>query len=374
MAGETTFSSLHVVLAANENYFPGLLITATSAALSCAETTELHLYVLDGGISDRSWRRLASRLAWLHPRCRLERLAVHRSPIFGIEDNRQKSPMAYARLLAPALIPVERIVYVDSDCLILGDLSALASIDLGGAPCGAVQDPIQPRLSHDCPWLTTAESDGLPYFNSGLLVIDIALWRESCVSERALELLHREASRCRYWDQTALNFVLRRSWRLLPPEWNFPSNQFDHSASVPVRVIHFLCHEKPWFGDTDDDAHAFWRRFASAIAAFSLHELHAGVWRDRCRIAFANHAAGWLARWFAFKQRQHATRGETDAARAAGWAQRYWEERYARRGARRSHARALSVDLARRTAAWQHLAASRLAGIGSGPAGVDQAP
>src|SRR5690606_27709269 len=86
------------------------------------------------------------------------------------------SSMTYARIRLQESLSdsIERVIFLDSDILVLGDLGELARVDLGGQPLGAVPD------AHVDDALRTGlrpEHAGVPrvqrYFNAGVLVIDL---------------------------------------------------------------------------------------------------------------------------------------------------------------------------------------------------------
>ena len=121
----STASSIHVALAADDNYFKGLIVTAWSIASNCAPARHICLHVLDGGISEGNWRDL---VAVLRPfNCSLVRHRIDPNAEFdGLGEWHGASKMAYARLLLPALLPdVKEIIYSDVDFVWLGDVSRL---------------------------------------------------------------------------------------------------------------------------------------------------------------------------------------------------------------------------------------------------------
>jgi lipopolysaccharide biosynthesis glycosyltransferase len=136
------------------------------------------------------------------------------------------SPAMYLRLLVPAALPaeVERVLYLDCDTLCTNSLAPLFDVDMGGVPLGAVRDPFNRRL---------LDMGGLPgladypeldpracYFNSGVLLIDVARWKECEVTERSLAYLARHAHESRYPDQDALNYAVYGNWLRLSHRWN----------------------------------------------------------------------------------------------------------------------------------------------------------
>lgn len=97
--------------------------------------------------------------------------------------------LALARLLPPA---ATRILYLDADTMVRGDLSELFSLDLAGATAAAVREPSDPffwsrnGLQHVFdlgldPWQ--------PYFNAGVLLLDAAAFRAARAERRCLDYL-----------------------------------------------------------------------------------------------------------------------------------------------------------------------------------------
>ncbi len=162
----------------------------------------------------------------------------------------------YARLLIDELLPrdLDRVLYLDGDILVRGDIGDLWMTDLRGRTVGAVMDlpryPFNGKL-------------GLPveaaYFNAGVLVIDLERWRRLKIGERALALAREHPERLTWADQCALNLVLHDDWTALDRVWNFQSmdvaclvnghmrfNAVDPGRLAAVRLVHFNGRSKPW--------------------------------------------------------------------------------------------------------------------------------
>jgi lipopolysaccharide biosynthesis glycosyltransferase len=166
------------------------------------------------------------------------------------------SRTTYARLLMDRHLPadMDRVLYLDADIIIRGDLRELWEYDLGGNTAGAVRS-IPPFANH-----TTL---GLPaeslYFNAGVLLIDLRRWRELSIGPRAIEFARRYPERIQWHDQCALNLMLCGDWMPLDPKWNFQTMEiavdkdgFFRFESMPrrsrevVRIVHFTSWSKPW--------------------------------------------------------------------------------------------------------------------------------
>jgi lipopolysaccharide biosynthesis glycosyltransferase len=162
----------------------------------------------------------------------------------------------YLRLFLPSMLSpaVERFLYLDADTMCVGDLSPLWDLPMSGAPVAAVRDGFAKTLSDfDGP---PPGADGLdpgaPYFNSGVLLVDVARWRAMRISEQCFDYLARHRGRLRFPDQDALNIAAYGNWLRLGREWNHMKSwrlepDSERFGSEPeARIIHFTGPWKPW--------------------------------------------------------------------------------------------------------------------------------
>ena len=63
-----------------------------------------------------------------------------------------------------------------------------------------------------------------PYFNSGVLVINLTRWRKENVGDRVIEYLRKYQPYVQLEDQEGLNAVLANDWGKLDPKWNLISH------------------------------------------------------------------------------------------------------------------------------------------------------
>ncbi|QKW48221.1 glycosyltransferase family 8 protein [Streptomyces buecherae] len=180
----------------------------------------------------------------------------------------------FGRLALPRLLPptVPRVVYLDADLMILKDLSELYTWNLSGACLAAVREPSDPFF-----WsrngLEHAFELGLdpnsPYFNAGVLVMDLAALRARKMEERCLEYVarHRPAR----MDQDALNAIFLGAISELPTQWNVENYFFKTAAQrhryrtilKDARILHYTGHKKPWNHDVwQGDA---WRKLLERL-------------------------------------------------------------------------------------------------------------
>jgi len=148
---------------------------------------------------------------------------------------------------------VDRVLYLDGDIVITGDISPLWHCALDGALLGAVDIPGSPQGVER---LGLRPQDG--YFNSGVLLIDLKQWRDTGALKEVLRYVSMNSARLHDPDQDALNgcFYHRRKrleykWNAIRPFFRKPivlplsPDEIDHVLR-DVRVIHYNGVSKPW--------------------------------------------------------------------------------------------------------------------------------
>ncbi|TWT47396.1 glycosyltransferase family 8 protein [Botrimarina hoheduenensis] len=288
-------SEIVVATAADEGYAIPLAVTLRSAVSAMRPETKMRLVVLDGGITPESRGRLMAAVK--DPRVRVDWLLQDTAVLDGLPVFGHVTVAAYLRLLLPKILPtsIERVIYLDSDMLVRRDLSDLWAESQDDAPILAVQDIAAPWMNSEVvadnyaqrfPYLAAAkpvanyEQLGIrpeaPYFNSGLLVMNLTQWREEQIAEQVMQCLIDQHEHVLWWDQYALNVVLADRWRALDFRWNqgahvyaFPSwrqspvgrDAFNQLRCDPW-IVHFCSPEKPWHAAC---GHPFRREFFATL-------------------------------------------------------------------------------------------------------------
>jgi lipopolysaccharide biosynthesis glycosyltransferase len=302
-----TRTGFALAFAADENFAEALAVAVRSALVNLSPAVAAEVYVLDNGISERSRARLARvvRAARRDADLRWIRIPSERLAHLPVPDHLTRS--TYSRLLIPDVIPahVRRVVYLDADILVRGDLSPLFTTGLGDAPIGAVRDFVTGSTEHEDPGVRES-ADRRPYFNAGVLVIDVARWRRTGLADRALEYAAARSEPVRSGDQDSLNATVD-SWHELDYRWNLQHASFFGAQGPPAEelggrlygrrrelyreaaVLHFTARPKPWHGSCVCPGTAAWVR--SLVRASWYTPPEAAIWLSRfC----AQRARYWL--------------------------------------------------------------------------------
>lgn len=158
----------------------------------------------------------------------------------------------YMRLALPAALAndYDRILYMDSDIFVQGgDFGSLLAVDLGGHAIGAVRDNIQWRTpSRRATQFKRLGIPAAPYFNAGVLLMDVPEYNRARILERCVELGRANPEKMIRHDQNLYNSVLRGDWAELNPVWNWQYTWSSRllEAMVDANVVHFIGNRKPW--------------------------------------------------------------------------------------------------------------------------------
>lgn len=185
---------------------------------------------------------------------------IDEAAVAGLPEMGRISRVMWYRLFLPELLPdVDRVLYLDCDVLVREPLDDLCAMALDGAPLAAVRNVFDASHRTHASGLSLRDPPG--YFNSGVLLIDLAKWRRDGLSAQILNLVKGRSAALLFPDQDALNLVFDGRWLPLHPRWNCQNSffYFGDAATVVGRtalseavhnpgIIHFEGGElaKPW--------------------------------------------------------------------------------------------------------------------------------
>jgi lipopolysaccharide biosynthesis glycosyltransferase len=315
---------LRIATASDARYLPGAIGTLASTRMAVPEETPIEVLFLHDGLVEPLQQRLRAALARLRGDTSLRFLKID-GEFPGFPDFFFSSKMPYARLLLPKLLEGERILYLDSDLLFLKSPLPLFLQTLSSSGLGAVLDSSMPSLSFDPPFVATGSPLELnnPYFNSGLMLLDLEKIRRSRLFERATEILSKFPTACKFWDQSALNYAANGSFTPLDPDWNRQTHRavFDPVGALDALDrravnIHFVTKSKPWLAWSPFPADRMFRILLDLVdPGWRGPEFASRESRTRRKLLFAR----WLAPFFSL--RAALKKSDSDRRTAKFWRQ-----------------------------------------------------
>jgi lipopolysaccharide biosynthesis glycosyltransferase len=265
--------TLHVALVTDAAYLPWCATAVRSVADHHGPGEAIVHVVHDGTVAGADERRLLESAGPLE-------LRVHRPGRAFVEHLPavdRFGRVVWLRFLLPELLgEVDRALYLDADTLVVAPLEELQRLDLRGSPVGAVRNVMVP---HEEERVRRLGLDPARFFNSGVLLLDLAALREEGLAACAADVATALAGRLRWPDQDVLNVLFADRWAPLHPRFNAQNSLFEwpeassaaHGREVRAdavarpAVLHFegphLC--KPWHALSE---HAWRDRYLATLA------------------------------------------------------------------------------------------------------------
>ena len=272
-----------VVFAADDNYVPQLTTTVYSAMKNADPSYFYDVVVLQRNIAWDKQERLRDFFKQF-PNMSLRFTNVERE-LSGHDlstNNAHISIETYYRFLIQKLLPFyDKVLYLDSDIVINGDIAKLYNTDLQGKLLGAIRDidflaNLNVKHGKRMGYAKNVLKMKNPYdyFQAGVLVLNTKAMRERYTIRQWLTYASNPAFI--YNDQDVLNAHCEGEVLYLPWEWNVvhdcggrvgnlfvqaPNDIYDaymRSRNNP-QIIHYAGFQKPWTDPDCDFASIYWR-------------------------------------------------------------------------------------------------------------------
>lgn len=238
-----------VVVTTDEHYMVLLAALIKSIEKSSSHKNPIHLFIIADRIKKKAKEQLEQSI-------NQNIIAVYWKNMEDIIPAWFKIPRdwtsyptnIYMRLLIPYFLNenIDRVLYLDVDMIVRKDIAALFETNMNGQIVAAVRD--QRVLTFGNSWggiknyAAMGLSANLPYFNTGLLLIDLKKWIDFDVTKKVVECIEHYKYFANYPDQYGLNVVLVDNWMELDPKWNC----FSSGLEPHPYIIHFV-DRKPIF-------------------------------------------------------------------------------------------------------------------------------
>lgn len=272
-----------VVFAADDNYVPQLTTTIYSAMKNASPDRYYDVVVLQRNIAWDKQQRMRDWFAQFE-NMNLRFTNVDRM-MSGHElstNNEHISVETYYRFLIQQILPFyDKVLYLDSDIIINGDIAKLYDTEVGDHLLAAVRDidflgnlNVKHGLRMGYAKDVLKMKDPYDYFQAGVLVLNTKAMRAHYTIQQWLE--YASNPEFIYNDQDVLNAHCEGDVVYLPWEWNVvhdcagrvgnlftqaPNDIYDaymKSRENP-QIIHYAGFQKPWTDPDCDFASIYWR-------------------------------------------------------------------------------------------------------------------
>lgn len=233
--------NIDICYATNESFVPYMAVSITSL-LENSASRNVVVHILYSDLSEAT----KTHLLMLETRYKNAKIQFHK-----IDDSRFEklgltiehiTRETYFRYLLSEILPnIDRVLYLDGDTIINGDISELFDTDLTNCYCAGISDIYIESVGYK----KTLGLDGL-YINAGVILFNLDEMRKTNIAEKLFKLTAENSFE--YQDQDAINVVFNGKMKELDCVYNFKR---DHQKAFPektplAKIIHFVGPSKPW--------------------------------------------------------------------------------------------------------------------------------
>lgn len=236
-----------ICFATDDNYVPFLTVALASLLDNSSKDNFYKIYVLTSHLSQENMDSILkqqkenSSIEFVQLSKELDKV----QDMFHLRDYYSKE--TYYRIFIPNLFPqYQKVLYLDCDITILGDVSELYNTQIHGYYVGAVQEEVMQTFEVFGNYVEKA--DGINrknYFNAGILLINCRRWRNKLIAERFVDLLNRYTFRV-VQDEDYLNVLCKENIKWLPLGWNKTSYKNEAFNDKDLKIIHWKINWRPW--------------------------------------------------------------------------------------------------------------------------------
>ncbi|KAK1684378.1 hypothetical protein QYE76_045226 [Lolium multiflorum] len=272
-AGCAGAPTIHIAMTLDGTYLRGSLAGVLSVLrhAACPESIAFH-FVASSASPPRRLARLRAALAAAFPTLPA---AIHRFDARLVRGRISSSvrraldqPLNYARIYLADILPrsVPRVLYLDSDLLVVDDVALLWATDLGPRFALAAPEYCNANFTSyftDAFWRHPAypavfanRSRAPCYFNTGVMVIDLDRWRAGDYTAKLEYWMDVQKQEARIYELGSLPpflLVFAGDVRAVQHRWNQHGLGGDNVAGQcrelhpgPVSLLHWSGKGKPW--------------------------------------------------------------------------------------------------------------------------------
>lgn len=266
----------------------GLEATLVSLIRNCSSPQDLKIWFLCNDISKKQCGFFSQIFEALQFKGEFEIINYNASEYFGNLISLHGDYTTYGKLLIEKFIPVDTILYLDSDLIINLDVLALRFFDFKDDFLAAVSRS-SIKWSLDKTFLINKLNlpETQAYFNAGVLLLNLKKWREEDINARWKVISEKYPNDLITVDQTLFNAICIGEFARLPDHFNiswYPN--LIKPAQIENAIIHFIGSPKPWdfLGKLIHPGYYLWIKYQHVFNIFRFNKTSSSYFRRTWKI------------------------------------------------------------------------------------------
>lgn len=271
---------VNIAFCINDNYVEQLIVVLWSIMKNLTTGRDVNVWIVSSDMSDASknyLRKLRLGFKNLH----LNFLDIDAKELTQLPRTIDYiSAETYYRYLLPNLLPnIDKILYMDADIIVNGDISSLYDTDISKYYIAGGYDLYIDDIKYKSK--IGFEQDEL-YVNAGVLLMNLKQMRTDNIPQKLIDTTKNMASKVKYQDQDIINIVCRGKILEFDSIYNYTSHNIlkEKSKYKHAVVIHYTGPNKPWLSDSNNPMRHLWRRYAKKAAKMNNRKIHVALLID----------------------------------------------------------------------------------------------
>lgn len=190
----------------------------------------------------------------------------------------------YRFFIAEMFTEYSKAIYIDSDTIVLGDISKLYETDIGDCYLGACHE--QAMVQVDVYGTYCEKVVGVSrhnFFNAGVMLLNCKQFRDKCVLKKFLNYLW-EYNFVVTQDEDYLNLICKDQVFWLDQKWNTELTQglsYNYDVTT-ANILHYIMVNKPWHYHECRCADIFWS-YAEKTSVYDILKAELESYTDEQR-------------------------------------------------------------------------------------------
>lgn len=238
---------IQIFYACDDNFVKYTIVSVKSLIENCSKGRNYHIHVLNTGIS-RQMQDIMLAMQSANVKISFDDVTEYIHSIKGklpIRDYYTKT--TYYRFFIAEMFPeYKKALYVDSDTVVLGDISELFDTHLQDNYVAGTHDQAMVQVDEYGTYVErVCGVDRNAYFQAGVLLINCDMFRKKKILEKFEKLLSEFDFKVTQ-DEDYLNVLCKDRVKFVSSAWNCAVFGTLPCEEKDIKVIHYIMVSKPW--------------------------------------------------------------------------------------------------------------------------------
>ncbi len=247
-----------IIFSTDDNYIPYLDVAVASLISNASKKYNYRIIILNTGLNPDNISKVKMNeqdgfaIDFIDISNHLKNIKSHFKDVYHF------SIVTYYRLFIASLFPqYDKVIYLDCDLVVLGDISKLYYTPIGDNILGAAPEQYVQNTAEFRSYASIALGvNPDDYVNAGVLLINLKEFRKNNIEEKFTEMITKYNFDLLDPDQAYLNYLCQDKIYMLPNGWN--KEPMPLPCEGEKNIVHYALYKKPWQYDDVMYGEYFW--------------------------------------------------------------------------------------------------------------------